>query len=114
MRRIADESGFGTVAFGHAADGNLHVHLYRERDGGRADPVRFAAASRAIYAEAARLGGTVTGEHGVGVTSRDVIGLCRPPAFLAVMRAVKDALDPNGTLNPGKVFPPAGEPSGSD
>ena len=66
---------------------------------------RFQRASRDIYAETVRLGGTVAGEHGVGITSRDVLSLYRSPAYLGAMRAVKNALDPNGILNPGKLIP---------
>ena len=58
------------------------------------------------YAEAARLGGTVTGEHGVGVTSRDHLGLQRSAAYLDALRALKRALDPRGILNPGKIVLP--------
>ena len=104
VRRVAAEAGLKTAAFGHAADGNLHVHVYREGKGER-DEARFSAATRAIYAEACRLGGTVTGEHGVGVAARDVLPLRLAPAALAAMKAVKDALDPLGILNPGKIFP---------
>ncbi|MBL8113168.1 MAG: FAD-binding protein [Acidobacteria bacterium] len=103
LRRIAGEWGFGAVAFGHAADGNLHVHLYRE-GGGSVDAGRFAEAIAAIYAETARLGGTVAAEHGVGFTSREHLHLCRPPAYRAALLAIKRALDPNGILNPGKVL----------
>jgi FAD/FMN-containing dehydrogenase len=59
----------------------------------------------AIYGEAVRLGGTITGEHGIGLTLRELLPVRRPPAFVAAMRAVKSALDPNGILNPGKMFP---------
>lgn len=104
VRRLAAEAGLQTAAFGHAADGNLHVHVYREGEGD-ADEARFSSATRAIYAEACRLGGTVTGEHGVGVAARDVLPLRLAPASLAAMKAVKDALDPLGILNPGKIFP---------
>jgi D-lactate dehydrogenase len=55
-----------------------------------------------------RLGGTITGEHGVGLTLRDLLPMRRPPAFVAAMRGIKQALDPNGILNPGKVIPAAG------
>jgi glycolate oxidase len=104
VRRLAADSGLQTAAFGHAADGNLHVHVYRE---GKGDPdeARFSAATQAIYAEACRLGGTVTGEHGVGIAAREVLPLRLAPAALAAMKAVKDALDPLGILNPGKIFP---------
>src|SRR5262249_54075505 len=104
LRRIGREAGFDAVAFGHAADGNIHVHLYREGAGAESKE-RFDMTARAIYAEAARLGGSVTGEHGVGLTARSVLALRRPPAFLAAMRTIKSALDPNGILNPGKMIP---------
>ena len=103
VRRIAAEAGLATACFGHAADGNLHVHVYREGRG-EGDEARFEEATRAIYAEACRLGGTVTGEHGVGVAARGVLALRHSPAVLAAMRAVKAALDPLGILNPGKVL----------
>ncbi len=107
IRRISGAAGLKSVAFGHAADGNLHVHLFREGK----DPIEralFEKTATEIYAETVRLGGTVTGEHGVGITSRDVLHLYRPPAFLAAMRAIKRALDPHGILNPGKMIPAAG------
>jgi len=107
IRRLSGAVGLRSVAFGHAADGNLHVHLFRQGK----DPGARALLERTageIYAETVRLGGTVTGEHGVGITSRDVLFLYRPPAFLAAMRAIKQALDPNGILNPGKVIPAPG------
>jgi FAD/FMN-containing dehydrogenase len=51
------------------------------------------------------LGGSVTGEHGVGVTSRGHLALQRSPAYLDALRAIKQAFDPHGTLNPGKLLP---------
>ncbi|MEO6326733.1 MAG: FAD-linked oxidase C-terminal domain-containing protein [Thermoanaerobaculia bacterium] len=126
VRRISAEAGLAAVSFGHASDGNLHVHLYRDVRGGsareiadiareghtapgaahdEADAVRFGAATRAIYAAAAALGGTVTGEHGVGITSREHLSLCRSRAYIDALRAIKRALDPLGILNPGKLIP---------
>jgi glycolate oxidase len=107
VRRIAEESKLGAFAYGHAADGNLHVRLLREGPAPLAAG-DFGNAVKAIYAEAVRLGGTITGEHGVGLTLRDLLPMRRPPAFLAAMRAIKHALDPNGILNPGKVIPEPG------
>jgi glycolate oxidase len=104
VRRIAEAARLSPFAYGHAADGNLHVRLLCEGESGPDSRV-FEEAVRAIYAEAVRLGGTITGEHGVGVTLRNLLPLRRPPAFLAAMRAIKGALDPNGILNPGKVLP---------
>src|SRR6185295_1004942 len=59
IRRLSSEHGLKSVAFGHAADGNLHVHLFDDRPGAVHTPAAFADASREIYAETARLGGTV-------------------------------------------------------
>ena len=103
VRRIASAAGLRVVVFGHAADGNLHVHLFHE-GGERRDEGRFQATIGAVYAEAIRLGGTVTGEHGVGLTSREYLPVLRSPAYLDVLRAIKSALDPNGILNPGKLL----------
>ncbi len=103
VRRISSVAGLAPFCYGHAADGNLHVRLLREGSGA-APPEAFDAAVNGIYAEAVRLGGTITGEHGVGVVLKDLLPLRRDAAFLDAMCAVKKALDPNGTLNPGKVF----------
>ena len=105
VRRIGYAAELRVVVFGHAADGNLHVHLFHERES-RGDRARFQATVGAVYAEAIRLGGTVTAEHGVGLTSRDYLPVLRSPAYLEVLRAIKSALDPNGILNPGKLLRP--------
>ncbi|HTS02162.1 MAG TPA: FAD-linked oxidase C-terminal domain-containing protein, partial [Thermoanaerobaculia bacterium] len=107
VRRLAEEAHLRAFAYGHAADGNLHVRLLRE-GAAEADPLAFEAVVARIYGEAVRLGGTITGEHGVGLTLRDLLPMRRPPAFVAAMRAVKAALDPKGILNPGKMLPAAG------
>jgi len=104
VRRIASAAGLHPFCYGHAADGNLHVRLLREGHGA-AGSERFDAAVSSIYAEAVRLGGTITGEHGVGVILKDLLPLRRDAAFLSAMRAIKQALDPLGILNPGKVLP---------
>lgn len=103
VRRIGYAAGLRVVVFGHAADGNLHVHLFHHGES-KGDSARFQATVGAVYAEAIRLGGTVTAEHGVGLTSRDYLPVLRSPAYLGVLRAIKSALDPNGILNPGKLL----------
>jgi glycolate oxidase len=88
--------------FGHAGDGNLHPTYVVDRDDPTAEK-RIDAARAEIYREALRLGGTVTGEHGTGLTKRSYLELQRGPAGLALTRAIKQALDPQAILNPGKV-----------
>ena len=104
VRRIASAAGLHPFCYGHAADGNLHVRLLREGEEGAGSRL-FDEAVTAIYAEAVRLGGTITGEHGVGLILRDLLPTRRDEAFVSAMRAIKTALDPNGILNPGKLVP---------
>lgn len=85
--------------FGHLAEGNLHVQVV----GPAADD---DAVEHAVLAEVAALGGSISSEHGVGRTKPSFLPLCRDAAELAALRAVKDALDPHGLLNPGVLLPP--------
>ncbi len=88
---------------GHAGDGNMHPTVVF--DAGDADQrTRAYAAFDAVLALGLSLGGTVAGEHGVGTVKADWLEREIGPVSLSVHRAIKDALDPDGLLNPGKVF----------
>jgi len=100
---IGDERGVVIGVLGHAGDGNLHPKILMDR----ADPASVAAARAAfddIMAVTLQLGGTCTGEHGVGLLKRDWLAQEIGPVSLRVQRAVKAALDPAGIMNPGKVL----------
>jgi glycolate oxidase len=100
---IADRHQLTIGTFGHAGDGNLHPTIvYEQTDGDVMD--RVIAAFDDIVEEALRLGGTVTGEHGVGLLKQEHLRQELGPVGLEVQRAIKAALDPNGILNPGKVL----------
>jgi glycolate oxidase len=103
IERISAEHHLKVGVFGHAGDGNLHPTFVVDREDPTAEP-RIDAARGDIYRAAIELGGTVTGEHGTGLTKRGYLELQRGPAAVAVMRAIKNALDPQGILNPGKVL----------
>jgi glycolate oxidase len=104
IERVASDHGLRIGVFGHAGDGNLHPTFVMDRDDPTAEP-RMNAARDDIYREALALGGTVSGEHGTGIAKRGYLARQRGEGAVRVMRAVKDALDPMGLLNPGKVFP---------
>ncbi|MBO2518243.1 MULTISPECIES: FAD-binding oxidoreductase [Limnochorda] len=90
--------------FGHAGDGNLHpTCLTDERD--REEMARVEAAFEDIFRAAIQLGGTITGEHGVGLAKQNYLEWKVGPAGMAAMRAIKEALDPQNLLNPGKILP---------
>ncbi len=106
VREISRRRGLTAICYGHAADGNIHVNVIQppgERDRWRAE--RDAAVEE-IFRGVVGLGGTITGEHGVGLTQRAYLSLRHPPEVIAAMRAVKDIFDPEGTMNPGKIFSP--------
>lgn len=92
------------VCFGHAGNGNLHVNLLFDPTQGDA-AARASACLDGVFDLVIALGGTLSGEHGVGIDKRDYLPRAIPPATLALMRAIKAQFDPHGILNPGKVLP---------
>jgi FAD/FMN-containing dehydrogenase len=90
--------------FGHVGDGNIHFNVLPPPDmTGAAFRAQWPALSAAIEGAALAQGGTVSAEHGIGLLKRDALRRMRSKTDLEVMRALKDALDPRGLLNPGKV-----------
>jgi glycolate oxidase len=89
--------------FGHVGDGNLHVNIMYHRENKR----EMAAAVKAVdelMRGVKRLGGAISGEHGIGLAKTPFLALEHSPAAIRAMQAVKQALDPNAILNPGKIF----------
>ncbi len=103
-REIAAKHDLLMPVWGHAGDGNVHPNiLFDQRDPAEVERVQAAAAE--IFEAAVELGGTLTGEHGVGLLKREFVGMALDPTTLGVMRALKATLDPHNILNPGKIFP---------
>jgi glycolate oxidase len=103
VARIAEKFNLRIGTFGHMGDGNLHpTFLTDERN--KEEMHRVEEAFKEIFEEAIRLGGTITGEHGVGVAKKAFLPKFAGDAQMRVMRELRRALDPNGILNPGKVF----------
>lgn len=103
VERIADEAGLLIGTFGHAGDGNLHPTIVFDREDEAQVSATRAAFDRILVA-ALDLGGTITGEHGVGVLKREHLAAELGPTNLQLQRTLKRALDPLGILNPGKVI----------
>ena len=91
------------ATYGHAGDGNLHVNILFDREEER--PRAEEAAARVLRA-AVDLGGTITGEHGVGWSKRGFLEYEQQPEVIALQKRLKAAFDPLGLLNPGKIFAP--------
>ena len=91
--------------FGHAADGNFHVNImyYRDQEDERR---RAKGAVLDLMQKVVALGGTISGEHGIGLAKTPFMSFARNEAEMGAMRAIKRALDPQGILNPGKLFEP--------
>ncbi|MFW5692002.1 MAG: FAD-binding oxidoreductase [Chloroflexota bacterium] len=102
VEEIKREYGIMATMIGHAGDGNIHVEFPWET---REEFDMALTCDRMVVRKAIELGGTATGEHGVGIGKAEFMALEHGPA-LDVMRTVKQALDPNNILNPGKIFPP--------
>ena len=106
LEGLSQRSGFLIPTFGHAGDGNLHTNVMLPDDE-EATRRRGAEAVREIFEKAVALGGTISGEHGVGYAKAPFFDLAVDPPTMELMKTIKRALDPNGILNPGKVFEPA-------
>lgn len=110
LERLSQETGVTIVNFGHAGNGNIHVNLLVDPD----DPAQMASAlpclSR-VFDLVLELGGTLSGEHGVGLEKRDYVDRELDPVSLDLMRRIKAQFDPKGILNPDKLFPPAEGPA---
>lgn len=98
--KLLDQLGCHSVFYGHVGDGNLHVVAWKPN----ADPQPLDEASRIVYGIVGAMHGTVSAEHGIGILKKPYLPLSRSPAEIALMRQLKQALDPKGLLNPAKIF----------
>ena len=104
IQDLRDEYGLRIAAFGHAGDGNIHVNLMVDRTDPR-QLARAKQAERVLFERVVSLEGSISGEHGIGFAKAPYIGIELSPEEIALMKRVKTAFDPNGILNPGKIFP---------
>jgi glycolate oxidase len=103
VEAIGERHNTFVVNFGHAGDGNIHVNFMCDRDDAEAVQ-RARNAVRETFEVAVELGGTISGEHGIGYVKAPYLDIALSRSTVQAMRQIKDALDPNGILNPGKMF----------
>ncbi len=100
VQDIAKRYGLLIVCFGHAGDGNIHVNIMLEEE----ERPQAELAVKEIFAAVLRMQGSISGEHGIGITKAPFLPLEAGEQALEAMRRIKRALDPNNILNPGKIF----------
>jgi len=100
---IAQRYGFLIVNFGHAGDGNIHTNIMAAEE----DLPRAHEAAKEVFEATLRFGGSITGEHGVGISKSAYLPMEYGTATINAMQRIKYALDPNNIMNPGKIFPHA-------
>jgi D-lactate dehydrogenase (cytochrome) len=99
---LEERCGMMIYTFGHAGDGNLHLNITAE---GTPEPGRIEEGIHAVLERVLAMGGTISGEHGIGLLKKPFIGMEISPASLRLQRGIKRLFDPRGILNPGKIFP---------
>ena len=97
---------FEIVWFGHIGDGNLHLNILKPESLSKDEFfARCATVNKWVFEIVQKYNGSISAEHGVGMTKRDYLSYSRSEAEIALMKAVKQVFDPNGIMNPGKIFP---------
>jgi len=104
IKEIGKQYGFNSVCYGHLGDGNLHINVMKEQMSEENWNTKVNEGIGEIFKLTVSLGGTLSGEHGIGIAKKPYMPIAMKEANLVVMRGIKKAFDPNGILNPGKIF----------
>jgi glycolate oxidase len=104
VKEIGRKYGFHSVCYGHAGDGNLHVNIIKGNLSDEQWENELPIAIRELFTEVVKLGGTISGEHGIGLVQKPFMDIAFPEVTLNLMREIKRVFDPKGILNPGKIF----------
>jgi glycolate oxidase len=104
VKAIGKKYNLHSVCYGHAGDGNLHVNILKGNLSDLEWEIELPKAIREIFTEVVNLGGTLSGEHGIGLVQKGYMDIAFPEVSLQLMRNIKNVFDPNGILNPGKIM----------
>lgn len=104
LKEYLNSRSLRSIIFGHAGDGNLHIDILKENLPDDKWKEMLPEIKTAIYKEAVSMGGTISGEHGIGFIRKDYLGLALSEAEIELSKRIKKAFDPDNILNPGKLF----------
>jgi glycolate oxidase len=104
IKEIGKKFNFNSVCYGHIGDGNLHINILKEQISDEDWNTKINEGIGEIFKLTVSLGGTLSGEHGIGIAKRPYMPIAMRDANLRLMREIKTAFDPAGILNPGKIF----------
>jgi len=104
LKEMGHKHQFKSVAYGHAGDGNLHIRIKKDSVADSYKNPEMQLILRELFQQIKALGGTITGEHGVGLIQKGFMDIMFEERTLQIMRDIKRAFDPNNILNPGKIF----------
>ncbi|GAB3929501.1 FAD-binding oxidoreductase [Mucilaginibacter myungsuensis] len=104
IKEVGSRYGFQSVCYGHAGDGNLHVNIIKGDMSDEDWNTKLKGGIREIFELTVALGGTISGEHGIGLVQKEFMPLKYSEVHLNLMRGIKAVFDPNGIMNPGKIF----------
>lgn len=105
VKELSSIYGFRAVCYGHAGDGNLHVNIVKDQLTDDEWNTKLPVAIVALFEEVVKLGGTISGEHGIGLVQKPYMSIAFKQGQIELMKAIKKVFDPKNLLNPGKVFP---------
>ncbi|WP_188936128.1 FAD-binding oxidoreductase [Puia dinghuensis] len=104
VKELGKQYGFQAVCYGHAGDGNLHIRIKKAGSTNSQDDPLIVESLRALFRLVKELGGTISGEHGIGLVQKGYLDIVFTDVQLELMRGIKAVFDPNGILNAGKIF----------
>jgi len=104
VKKIGQEYGFKSVCYGHAGDGNLHINIIKGDMSNQKWDLELKDAIREIFTLTKDLGGTISGEHGIGFVQKDYIDIVFSKKEIELQKGIKNLFDPKNILNPGKIF----------
>jgi glycolate oxidase len=105
VKEISNKYGIRTICYGHAGDGNVHVNILKDKLSDEEWNLRIDDAVKEIFELTISLGGTISGEHGIGYSQKNYLPIALSIQEIELMKAIKKTFDPNNILNPGKIFP---------